>query len=137
MAALKTMCLADNAVFALVADRVYVNKIPRKKIEAASTFHPPKILVLRMAGGSGKGDLLPLDQPLVSTLCYGENDEQADRVRRAVWELFVRSLRVTHAGVLFHDFKPTGGVIPNIEPDLVWAVVAQTYTVLADVREVA
>ncbi len=131
------MCLADSAVFGLVEDRIYVNQIPRAKIEAAKTFHPPKILVLRMAGGSGKVDLLPTDQPLVSTLCYGETDQEADKVRRAVWELFVRSLRVTHDGVLFHDFIPTGGAIPNIEPDLVWPVIAQTYTVLADVREVA
>jgi hypothetical protein len=131
------MCLADSAVFALVEDRIWVNKIPRDEIEAASTFHPPKMLVLRMAGGAGKADLLPVDQPTITTLCYGETDEEADKVRRAVWELFVRSLRVTHDGVLFHDFIPTGGAIPNTEPDLVWPVIAQTYTVLADVREVA
>ena len=117
------MCLADSTVFGLVEDRVYVNKIPRAKIEAASTFHPPKMLVLKMAGGAGKVDLLPVDQPTITALCYGETDFEAIRVQRAVWELFVGSLRVTHDGVLFHDFIPTGGATSNTEPDLVWPII--------------
>lgn len=136
MGALRTMVLADSDVFGLVGDRVYVNKIPRSVIEDADTFHPPKMLVLRMAGGAGKADLLPIDQPTISTLCYGETDEEADRVRRGVWELFVAARRVTHDQVLIHHINPTGGAVPNVEPDLVWPVIAQTYTVLADVREV-
>ena len=137
MIALRTMCLEEDSIFGLVADRIWVNKIPRADVEAADTFHPPKMLVLRMAGGSGKTDLLAIDKPLISTLCYGEDDYQANRVRRAVWEFFVSTARVISEGTLIHDINPTGGAIPNTEPDLVWPVIAQTYTVLADVREVA
>ena len=37
--------------------------------------------------------------------------------------------------VLIHTINPTGGPIPNVEPDLLWPVIAQSYTVKADVLE--
>ena len=55
MGALRAYCLADSTIFGLVEDRVYINQIPRATVEAAPTFHPPKMLVLRMAGGFPNG----------------------------------------------------------------------------------
>ena len=135
MGALLTLVLTDSDITDLVEDRVYVNRIPRDVIEAADTFHPPQILVLRQAGGFGKTDLLPTTDQSVNALCYGENDHEADEVRRAVWQFFVNVSRETHDSVLIHHINPTGGPIPSVEPDLVWPAVAQSYTVKADVME--
>ena len=137
MGALQEYCLADKTIFGLVEDRVYINEIPRATVEAAPTFHPPKMLVLRMAGGSGKADRLPIDRPTVSAVCYGEDQEEADKVRRAVWTLFDDTLRQSINGVLFHWINPSGGPFPNTEKDLVWPIVAQSFAILADVREAA
>ena len=151
MGALRTLALADADILALIGtdffyddkngeevnanERVYVNRIPRPVIEAASTFHPPKILVLRQAGGFGNADLLPTESQSVNALCYGQTDQEADKVRRAVHQLFKYLSRETHDDVLIHHINPTGGPIPSVEPDLVWPAVAQSYTVYADVME--
>lgn len=137
MAALRTMVLADASISALVDDRVFVNMIPEAEIEAADTFHPPKMLVLRQAGGFGKADFLAVDNETITVLCYGESDFEADRLRRAVYQRFVRLQREKHDDVLIHHINKAGGPIPSVEPELVWPVIAQSYTVLADVLEVA
>lgn len=135
MTALRTMVLADSNISALVDTRVYMNRIPKAVIEAADTFHPPKMLVLRQAGGFGKADTLHTDDQTVSALCYGETDYEADSVRRAVWQAFVDLDRATHDEVLIHHINPTGGPIPSVEPDLVWPVIAQSFTVKANLKE--
>lgn len=135
MGSLRTLVLTDSGITDLVGTRVYVNSIPRKVIEDADTFHPPKILVLRQAGGFGTTDLLPTEDQSVNALCYGETDHEARKVRRAVHQLFKYLSRETHDGVLIHDINPTGGPIPSVESDLVWPAVSQAYTVNADVME--
>ena len=135
MGALRTAVLAESDITDLVGTHVYVNRIPRRVIEDADTFHPPKILVLRQAGGFGNADLLPIEDQSVNALCYGETDQEADKVRRAVHQLFKYLLRETHDDVLIHNINPTGGPIPSVDPDLVWPAVAQSYTVKADVME--
>jgi hypothetical protein len=138
MGALLELVKAEASITALVGARVYVNRIPREVIEQADTFHPPKILVLRQAGGNAKADLLPTDDSLVTTLCYGESDHEADKVRRAVWTMFVNLQRAKSSGdVLVHHINPSGGAIPLVDPEIVWPAVAQSYVVKADVMEVA
>ncbi len=134
MKALRDLSISDSDINALVAGRVFVNRIPKKVIEDAPTFNPPKMLVLRQAGGSAKADFLPLDKPLVTALCYGESDLEADKVRRAVFERFDSLSMEESAGVLLHWINPTGGAIPLREPDIVWPAVAQTFSIMADVK---
>lgn len=135
MGALRTLVLTESDITDLVGTHVYVNSIPRDVIEDADTFHPPKILVLRQAGGSGNADLLPTIDQGVNALCYGETDHEARKVRRAVYQLFKYLSRETRDGVLIHHINPTGGPIPSVDPDLVWPAVAQRFTVMADVME--
>lgn len=137
MQALQTVALGTPEIAGLVADRVWVNEIPEEDIEAADTHHPPKMLVLRMAGGGGKADLLPLVDRTFIANCYGETDFEAERVQRAVEQRFVFLTREIVDGVLIHHINPTGGPLPNVEPDLVWPIVSQSYTTKADVLEVA
>ena len=134
MAALRTLALADASISSLVGTRIFVNRIPEAEVEAADTFHPPKMLVLRQSGGSGKADLLPTDDQNVTILCYGESDFEADTVRRVVWDRFVNLARETVSGVLFHHINPTGGAIPLVDPDIVWPAISQGFTVKADVK---
>lgn len=137
MAALRTVVLNTTEITELVGDRVFVNKIPRDTIEAADTHHPPKMLVLRQGGGGAKADILPLVDYTVISLCYGETDQEADKILRAVAQRFTLLLREIHDDVLIHHINPTGGPIPSVEPDLVWPAVAQSYTIKADTLEVA
>ncbi len=131
--ALRNWIAAQAEVSALVGTRIFVNKIPRATIEAEDVFHPRKMLVLRQAGGAPKADLLVTDDQSVTVLCYGESDLEADSVRRAVWEKFVNLSRVRQDTVLLYHVNPTGGAVPNVEPDLVWPAVAQNFTVKAAV----
>lgn len=148
MGALRQLVLADPGVMGVLAEsdgpgvppsaeRVFVNRVPRGFIEAVDTFHPPKTLVLRMASGIAKADLTALDQPTVTTLCYGESDLEADRVRRAAWDLLVRMERECVGDVLLHDAVTTGGPIPLVDPEIVWPAIAQSYTLTADVMDAA
>lgn len=148
MGALKLLVLTSTEIMDVLAEsdgpgippsteRIFVNRIPKEVIKASDTFHPPKVLVLRQAGGLGKSDFTALDQPTVTTLCYGEDDHEADRVRRATWSRFVRLQRECFGDVLIHDINTTGGAIPNVEPDLVWPAIAQSYTLTADVLDAA
>ena len=131
--ALRNWIAAQSEVSALVGTRVFVNRIPRSTIEAEDTFHPQKMLVLRQAGGAPKADLLVTDDQSVTVLCYGESDLEADSVRRAVWEKFVNLDRVRQDSVLIYHVNPTGGAVPNVEPDLVWPAVAQNFSLKAAV----
>ena len=135
MRALRTLALGESDITDLVGTHVYVNSIPTSVIEDADTFHPPKILVLRQAGGSGSEDLLPTVDQSVNALCYGETDLEARKVRRAVYQVFKYLSREIHNDVLIHHINPTGGPIPSVDPDIVWPAVAQGYTVKADVME--
>lgn len=148
MAALRELVLQDVTIMGILADsdgegippaaeRVFVNAIPRAVIEAADTFHPPKMLVLRMAGGVGKSDRTVLDEPTITALCYGESDLEADRIRRALWSRFVKLQRECHLDVLIHHVNPTGGPIPLVDPDIVWPAMSQSFQLTADVEEAA
>lgn len=131
------MALGTTAITDLVDDRVYVDEIPEADIEAADTRQPPKILVLRAAGGGAKADILPLVDRTFIALCYGETKYDANLVQSAVAQRFTLLAREIHNDVLIHHINPTGGPIPSVEPDLVWPAIAQSYTVKADILEVS
>jgi len=133
MKALRNWIAAQTEVSTLVGTRVFVNRIPRGTIEAEDTFHPKKMLVLRQAGGALKADLLCTDDSIITVLCYGESDLEADSVRRAVWEKFVNLSRVRQDTVLLYHINPTGGAVPLVDPDIVWLAVAQNFSLKASV----
>ena len=130
------MVLGTTAITDLVDDRVYINEIPEEDIEAADTRQPPKILVIRQAGGGAKADIMPIVDRTFIAVCYGETDYDANLVESAVAQRFTLLARETFDDVLIHHINPTGGPIPSVEPDLVWPVIAQSYTVTADILEV-
>ena len=137
MQALVNMSLATPAIFALVEDRVFSNEIPADVIAKANTKHPPKMLVIRQGGGGAKADRLPVVNRVIICNCYGETDYDADLVRMAVEQRYTFLEREIFDGVLIHHINPTGGPLPNVEPDLVWPIVSQSYTTLAGLLEVA
>ncbi len=134
--ALRTMALETTTINGLVGDRIFVNAIDEETIEAADTRQPPKMLVLRMGGGGAKADIMPVVDTNIIALSYGETDFEADAVRRAVEQRFTLLAREIHDSVLIHHINRTGGPIPSVEPDLVWPVIAQTFTVMADILEI-
>ena len=93
------------------------------------------MLVLREAGGSGKADLLPIENVSLTALCYGEDDFEAAKVLRALVQFFLYLKRRIVDGVLFHHFNATGGATPLVDPDIVWPAVAQGFTFTADTKE--
>ncbi len=137
ISAVRTLALTTVAITDLVGERLYINEIPREDIEVADTRHPPKMLVLRQGGGGGKIDILPLMDVTVIALCYGPTNFEAERVLRVVAQRFILLEREIHDEVLIHHINSTGGPIPNVESDLVWPVIAQSFTVKADILEVA
>lgn len=132
--ALRNYLAAQPEIVMLVGTRIFVNRIPRDVIEAQDTFHPEKMLVIRQAGGAGKAELLPTDDPTMAAICYGEDDFQADRVRRAVWDELVHLEHVRQDDVLIYHANPTGGPVPLVDPDIVWPAVAQSFSVKAAVQ---
>ncbi|KKM61796.1 hypothetical protein LCGC14_1528100 [marine sediment metagenome] len=134
--ALHTLCSSTPEIFALAADRIFVNQIPRKIVKAQDVRKPKKILVIRQAGGGAQNDLMPIVDTTITAICYGENDHEAGRLRRAVAQRFTLLEREQHNDVLIHNINPTGGPLPNVEKDLVWPVLGQSYTVKADILEV-
>lgn len=148
MGSLRQLVLADAGIMAILAEsdgpgippspeRVFVNLIPQELIASVDTFHPPKMIVLRQAGGVAKGDFTAIDLPTLDVLGYGEDYHEADRVRRAVWSRFTFLQRECVDDVLFHDISPAGGPIPSVASDTSWPAVAQSYTLTADVVDAA
>ncbi len=133
--ALRRFVLDDTDIFDLTGGRVYINRIPESVIEDQDPREPAKMLVLRQAGGSAKADLLPLETANVTALCYGETDFEADKLLRALTELFLYAKREIVDGVLLHHFNATGGVTPLVDPDIVWPAVAQDFSFVADTKE--
>ncbi len=131
------MVLATPEIVELVEDRVYVNEIPAAVIKAADTRHPPKMLVLRQGGGGAKADLLVVVDRIIICNCYGETDLEAERVQLAVEQRFTFLQREIFNDVLIHHLNPTGGPLPNDEPELVWPIVSQSFNAKANVLEVA
>lgn len=136
MSALRTAALTDPGVTALTSDRIYVNRIEREVIEGEDPFHPSKMLVLRQAGGGQKLDSTPLASTFVTVLAYGENDYEADRVRRATAQWLNGLTRLCDGtGPMIHDVTVVGGPIPLVDPDITWPGVAQSFSVLAAIYE--
>lgn len=136
MGALRSLLLADTDVTDLTSTRIYVNQIPEAVVESEDPRHPSKMVVLRMAGGSGKSDFLPTDDFNFDVLCYGESDFEADAVRRVIWTKFVYLTRETASnGVCFHHINPIGGPVSLVDPDIVWPAVSQGFTTKADIKE--
>lgn len=144
MGSLRELVQGDATVLALLgestsgyaaADRVFVNSMPQEFIADGDTFHPPKTIVLRHAGGPGKADLLPTEDLRVNVLTYGESDFEADRVRRAVYKLFKFTDRECISSVLIHNLNPAGGPVPLTDPDIVWPAMSQAFTLTADTEE--
>lgn len=136
MKALRDLAVADVDIAALVDDRIFVNAIPEETIEDEDPRYPSKMLVLRQAGGTGSRDFLPVERPIITVLCYGESDLEANRVRLAVAERFKYLDRELVSGVLIHHINSTGGAIPLRESDIVWPATAQTFQLMADVKGV-
>lgn len=137
MDALTSLCLADPTIGGWYEGRVFTNEIPADVIEAEPTRHPRRMLVLRMAGGGAKADLLPLVDRTVNVISYGPDDYEAELGRLAVEQRFVNLSREIVDDVLIHHINPTGGPIPSTEPDLVWPAIGQAFTIKADLLEVA
>lgn len=137
LGALVSLCAADPTIGGWYSGRVYGNEIPADVIEAESTRHPRRTLVIRMAGGPGKADLLPVVDRTVNVVSYGPTDYEADRGRLAVEQRFTLLSRELVDDVLIHNINPAGGPIPSTEPDLVWPAIGQAFTVKADLLEVA
>jgi hypothetical protein len=136
MKAMHTMVSAEATITTLTSTRIYVNRIPQDIVEAEDVRHPSKMLVLRMAGGAAKADNMHTVDRTVDAVCYGETDFEAEKVRLAVEQRFTDLDRETHDEVIIHYINPTGGPIPSVEADLVWPVVAQSFTVKANLKEV-
>lgn len=137
MEALHTMASGTTAITDLTGTRIWVNQIPRDTIEAQDVRRIQQMLVLRQAGGAGKADVMPVMNFTFDAVCYGKNYQEANEVCRAVIQRFLTLDRETHDSVLIHHINTTGGPVPSVEPDLVWPVIAQSFTTLADVLEVA
>lgn len=136
MKALDTLVSAESTITDLVSTRIFTNRVPQSIVEDKKTRVPPKMLVLRMAGGSAKADNMHTVDRTVDAICYGETDYDAEKVRLVVEQLFTDLDREIHDGVLIHHINPAGGPIPSVEPDLVWPVIAQSFTVKANLKEV-
>lgn len=119
------------------ADRIYRNRIPRDTIAASDTFHPPKVIVLRQAGGFGQSDFLPIEGIRIDVLTYGESSREADRLRRAVQNRFKYLERETFLDVLIHHINRAGGTVPLTDPGIEWPAMSVAYTILADVEDAA
>lgn len=129
--ALRFWLASQTAIADLVSGRVYLNRLPREVIEKQDTFHPQKMIVIQMAGGRGTSDFRDLDRPNINVLCYGEDDLEADKVRRNVWKAFKNLTRVWVNDVLIHHVNPISGVVASRDPDIKWPILSQTFSVLA------
>jgi hypothetical protein len=56
---------------------------------------------------------------------------EADRTRRAVWDILTRLDRVRCGGVLIHHVNPVSGALSAVDPDIVWPIIMQSFQVLA------
>jgi len=128
---LRSWLAAQSAITDLVNDRLFVNRLPEDVVEREDTFHPSKMIVISASGGQGRTDFQALDAPSINVLCYGETDLEADKVRREVWDAFRKLSRVRHEGVLIHHVNPTGGATFSRDPDIVWPIVRQPFSILA------
>lgn len=134
-----TDVMGESTSALTVEQRIYVNRIPRKHVkDNPMPFNPPKSLVLRMAGGSGETHTGTEHSLRVQVIAYGESDSEADKLRRAVADVFLLTNRYCGAdGVMIHHINASGGPIPLVDRDIVWPAVSQAFTVLADLEDVA
>lgn len=137
MAALRSLVLNTTEITDLVGTRVFVNRIPKGVVEGEDTRHPSKMIVLRQAGGASKFDFLPVDNPTIDVLCYGETDKEADIVRREVWSRFVYLKGEIHVGVCLNDAQPISGAISLVDPEIEWPAVAQSWSLFTSAETLA
>jgi len=128
--AIRDWLAAQPAIVALVADRIYINRLPRSVIEAEDTYRPRKMLVIQQFGGIGRADYLALDNLDINILCYGETDLEADKVRREAWDAMRLLSRVRQNNVLIHHINPVSGPTPSRDPDIVWPIITQSFQTL-------
>lgn len=137
--AIKDYLAADAGVAALAATRIYAMRLPAEAVRAAAdVFHPPKTLVVRASGAASASRMInPVTTLDIDTVCYGESDYEADRLRRAVWDAMRAMNRAVVSGVLLHGAEALTGAVPIVDADVDWPAIRQTYGVLAETRAMA
>jgi hypothetical protein len=126
IADIRALLLADDAVTALVDERVFHSELPAN--ESASM--PRKSVVIAGAGGPGRGKTTHLRRLRVDTICYGETLYESQKVHDAV-------------RAVLENVERTSGSVKTIEtnvegqnardPVKQWPVCFATYSVLATI----
>lgn len=126
--AIITLLKADAPLAALVSDRVYGVELPPSEAETM----PRKAVVVRPSGGPSfaSGSFIEHDQQRYDVLGYGETVIEAEKVRRAAFDVFRAVRRSVASGTLIHWIEAAGGWATQRESDTAWPLAFQSITVL-------
>lgn len=125
IAALVSVLSADAGVAALVETRVFGGELPAT--EAASM--PRKAIVVQPSGGASltAGSYLGHDTQRVDVFAYGETPFEAERVRRAGFDVLKPLRRRVAASTLIHWVEPAGGYAAARDTNARWPRAFQSY----------
>ena len=133
ISALLSFLKADTAVAALADTRIYAAELPRAEIESM----PQKIAVLRYAGGVERNRFLPIAEPRIDILSFGETYHEAGKLDRAIYAALKALNRETVDNVLLHGIALSGGPLMLRDSDTGSPYQARSITVTADERSTA
>ena len=123
--ALVAFLKADGAVAALVGTRVFGAELPGS--EAASM--PRKCVVLTPSGGPNRasGSYIEHVEQRIDAFSYGETIFEAESVRDAVADAFMKQRRAVTGTTLIHSVESAGGWASQRESDLSWPRAFQSF----------
>lgn len=130
IAAVLTFLKADAGVSLLVGSRVYAGEMPRDEMDDM----PKKIAIIRYAGGMEHNRFLPIADPRIDVLSYGETYYEAGQVDRAIYDALKALNRRTVDDVLLHGVALSGGPYMLRDGSEGWPYQARSITVTADER---
>jgi len=125
--------LAGNtAVAALVVKRVYGAELP-EFTPHEGTLMPRKCIVAKYAGSGrlGENDYLPIHEPRIDLLCYGETPYEADRVRRSTYKVMKELKRKVQGDVVLFRATHSGGPVQLRDGDTGWPLIVESWLILA------
>jgi hypothetical protein len=111
----------------LAESRVFVDEIPPGETASMSR----KCIVIEPSGPSVLGGAFQeYGDGRYDIRCYGETPYEAARLQAQVYQVMKHLQRETHAGVLIHWARRSGGPIPLRDPDTDWPFRFESYQVL-------
>ena len=116
----------------LCSERIFGGGLPKDELDDM----PRKCITLRYSGGAERYETMWTVRPRIDIRSYGETDNEASKIDRAVFTALHDMVRVTQGTTLLHSAGLAGGPVMMTDPANGWPFIFRAAIINAHGTEV-